>query len=259
MQLLMIEDNPRLTLSLYRTLSEHYEVVAVQTGLTGIRKALNQKFDVILLDLQLPDMSGLQVCRQLRYSGISTPILVVTGEADIESKVTLLDSGANDYLTKPFNTKELLARLRVLVRVLDSPSQSLTHLEVGDLTIDTLQHSAKRNGQELHLTRKEFSILECLMIYAGNVVPRSNLARYVWKDEWVGSTNTVDVHIKYLRDKVDRPFKNPLIKTVRGLGYKIDVATNSNVKERNAHEQSSSAGLDRSSSTRRSSTAKHRE
>lgn len=243
MQLLLIEDNPRMTLALYRVLSEHYKVVAVQSGAEGIRKALDQKFDVVVLDLQLPDMSGLQVCKQLRYNGIVTPILILTGEANVESKVTLLDSGANDYLTKPFNTQELLARLRVLVRVLDSPSQTHARLTVSDLTIDTLEHRAERSGKELHLTRKEFAILECLMTYAGSVVPRSNLARYVWKDDWVGSTNTVDVHIKYLRDKVDRPFKTPLIKTVRGLGYKIDasnIATNtkSNTHEKGTYEQS---------------------
>mgnify|MGYP001325795146 CR=1 FL=1 len=241
MQLLLIEDNPRMTLALYRVLSEHYKVVAVQSGSEGIRKALNQKFDVIVLDLQLPDMSGLQVCKQLRYNGIITPILILTGEANVESKVTLLDSGANDYLTKPFNIQELLARLRVLVRVLDSPTQSRARLEVDGLTVDTLEHKVERDGKELTLTRKEFAILECLMMYAGNVVPRSNLARYVWKDDWVGSTNTVDVHIKYLRDKVDRPFKSPLIKTVRGLGYKIDVPTNkaksgTHVAERSKHE-----------------------
>lgn len=223
-RILIIEDEPGIALALYTSLNQAgYKADTAKTGSSGLRKAAAKKFDAIILDLGLPDMSGLTICRQLRADGVTAPIIILTGESDVKSKVTLFDAGANDYLTKPFSLEELQARLRACLR--QTPKQSLPErLEVGTLVLDAAHRSVEREGIIIPLRRKEFAILECLMQRAGSVVTRSNLTNYAWEGNEETWTNTIDVHIKHLRDKVDRPFAIPLIKTVHGLGYKLELS-----------------------------------
>lgn len=228
MKLLIVEDDPGIVLVLYRALAVHYKVDTASTSARAMQKITNYPYDAIILDLNLPDSSGLKVCERVRASGNTTPILVLSGDADITDKVTLLDSGANDYLTKPFSMDELKARLRVLLREPGSVSKSRHRLVVGDLVLDSIKHQVHRAGQLIDLRRKEFAVLECLMQNTGMVVTRATLSSYAWEDNDDSLTNTVDVHIKYLRDKIDRPFEGkPLIQTVHGVGYKIDAIKSS--------------------------------
>jgi two-component system, OmpR family, response regulator len=221
MKLLLVEDDESIVLALYRALAPLYTIDTAGTLKAAFQKARENQYDAIILDLSLPDGSGLRLCEEIRAHGATTPIIVLSGDIDIASKVTLLDSGANDYLTKPFNIDELHARLRVLLR---APKTSTPHhrLAVDDLVLDRIKHQVQRAGQNIRLRRKEFALLECLMQHSGMAVTRSTLGSYAWEDGEAVISNTVDVHIKRLRDKVDRPFNAPLIKTVHGLGYKID-------------------------------------
>ena len=177
--------------------------------------------DVIVLDLSLPDKSGYDVCRSIRLAQISTPIIILTGATDVTSRVTLLNAGADDYLTKPFSVAELRARLGALLR--RSPTPISTEIfQVQDLVVDPHRRRVERGGVQIMLRRKEFDILEYLMRNRGRPVTRSMILDHAWdgtKDTW---NNTVDVHIKHLRDKVDRPFGSPLIRTAYGIGYMID-------------------------------------
>jgi len=223
MKLLIIEDDEGIVLALYRALAPLYKIDTASSAARGLQKISELPYDVIILDLNLPDGTGLAICEQVRANGLTTPILVLSGTAEVMSKVTLLDSGANDYLTKPFSIEELKARLRALLR---EPKNATNHhrLVVGDLVLDSVKHQVQRAGKPIKLSRKEFAVLECLMQNSGMVVTRANLSSYAWEDSDDSMTNTVDVHIKYLRDKVDRPFVTTLIKTVHGLGYKIDAS-----------------------------------
>lgn len=225
-RVLIIEDEPGIALALYKSLTQaDCQVDTAKTGSSGIRKASLKKFDIILLDLGLPDMSGLTICRQLREDGVTAPIIVLTAENGVRSKVNLFDAGANDYVTKPFSIEELQARIRVCLRSVPK-QQRQPPITVGELTLNPSSRTVERAGLIIPLRRKEFAILECLMQRAGTAVTRSSLMNYAWEGSDEGWTNTVDVHIKHLRDKVDRPFARPLIKTVHGVGYKLDM-TNS--------------------------------
>ena len=222
-RILIIEDESGIALALYKSLSQlDYRVDTAKTGSSGLRKASNKKFDLILLDLGLPDMSGKTICRQLRDDGFSGPIIILTAESSIASKVSLFDAGANDYLTKPFSVEELQARIRACLRqpFEEEPEKSL--LVTSELSLNSASRSVEREGQIITLRRKEFALLEYLMKHAGSAVTRASLMNYAWEGGEEGWTNTVDVHIKHLRDKVDRPFSRPLIKTVHGVGYKLD-------------------------------------
>lgn len=223
-RILIIEDEPGIALALYKSLSKaDYRVVTAKTGMSGLHKAAAHKFDIILLDLGLPDMPGLTVCRQLRAEGLQIPIIILTAESAVRTKVSLFDAGANDYITKPFSVDELQARIRACLRrpVEDENRPPLT---VGELTLHPATRTVERAGLMIPLRRKEFAILEYLMQNAGSAVSRASLLRHIWNDEdaW---TNTVDVHIKHLRDKLDRPFDRPLIVTVHGIGYKLDASS----------------------------------
>ena len=223
MKLLIVEDEEGIVLALYRSLAPIYQIDNASTVAGALNKVNNSTYDAIVLDLNLTDGSGLTVCEWVRANGIKTPILVLSGDSEVDEKVMLLDSGANDYLVKPFDIDELKARLRVLLR---EPMADKSHhrLAVGDLILDRTRHEVYRQGKAISLRRKEFALLECLMQNSGIALTRSTLSNYAWDDEDNSVTNTVDVHIKYLRDKIDRPFATPLIKTVHGLGYKIDVS-----------------------------------
>ena len=220
-KVLVVEDNQPLAKSLKGWLTKHYEVTLVTTGQQAITEVTLHEYDLILLDLGLPDIPGQEVCNQIRLKGNKTPILVLTATDEVSMKVNLLDLGADDYLLKPFYVGELHARLRALLRRGNSPATAHI-LRVGDLTLDSSRRQVERAGQVIELRRKEFDILEYLMQNRGTVVTRAMIINNSWEagaDRW---NNTVDVHIKYLRDKIDRPFPKKLIKTAYGVGYMID-------------------------------------
>lgn len=221
MKLLLIEDNRTLADSLKKQLGKSFVVDSVRTGEEGLQRALAGGQDVIVLDLSLPDKSGYDVCRGIRLAQVNTPIIILTGAADVTSRVTLLNAGADDYLTKPFSVAELRARLGALLR--RSPTTISSEVfKVRDLMLDPHRRRVERAGTVITLRRKEFDILEYLVRNRGRPVTRSMILDHAWdgtKDTW---NNTVDVHIKHLRDKIDRPFGSPLIKTAYGIGYMID-------------------------------------
>jgi DNA-binding response OmpR family regulator len=223
-RVLVIEDEPGIALALYKALREaSYQVDTAKSGTSGLRKAAVKKFDVVLLDLGLPDMSGLTICQELREAGLKAPIIVLTAESSVRTKVSLFDAGANDYITKPFSIEELQARIRACLRqVPKEPAQA--QLMVGDLILSSATRSVERGGLIIPLRRKEFAILDYLMQHPGAAVTRASLFNYAWDSNEEGWTNTIDVHIKHLRDKVDRPFSSHVIKTVHGVGYKLDIA-----------------------------------
>ena len=219
----MVEDDRSIANALGQVLRNSYDVHVAPTGQAACYKADSSHYDVILLDLGLPDMSGAAICRQWREDGLETPILILTAEHHTLTKVNLLDAGANDYLTKPFSLGELKARMRVLTRHKYQPPKPVGKLSAGGIELNRQTYEVSREGKPVYLRRKEFTLLECLMEHAGTVVTRRALTRYAWQgaeDLW---TNTVDVHIKHLRDKIDRPFGNQLIKTVHGMGYKLEL------------------------------------
>jgi len=225
MKLLLIEDSRDISLALARALYTDYTVDLAFTGRGGLNKALEDDYGVIILDLNLPDMHGLEVCRLLRQQNVKSPILILTGETSVLSKISLLDAGADDYLTKPFSLGELKVRLRALLRRASNSEMQRNRIVVEDLELNSAEHSVQRAGQSIKLRLKEFALLECLMQNAGDVVSRETMCSYAWHDNDDPWKNTIDVHIKYLRDKIDRPFSKQMIKTVHGLGYKLELAS----------------------------------
>jgi DNA-binding response OmpR family regulator len=216
MRILVAEDDPELTEYLCRVLEENnHSVVSVGDGGDAIKAVSEQRFDVIVLDVMLPTLDGFEVTRRLRRSKISTPILLLTARDADRDIVQGLDSGADDYITKPFSFDVLLARLRARTR--DASGEP--RLVCGDLVLDTGCHQVSRNGRELHLTRTEFAILECLLRASGRVVTRNHLIDTVWGAGADVTDNNLEAFIKRLRAKVDRPDAICLIQTVRGIGY----------------------------------------
>jgi DNA-binding response OmpR family regulator len=221
--ILLVEDNSSIAQAVATALRHTYRIDIVATGKQGIYRADRESYDVIVLDLRLPDVPGLAVCQELRERGVTAPILILTAETKILTKIQLLDAGANDYLTKPFSLGEFKARLRVLLRQQAYQAGVLPRYEINNLILDTATYQVTRDGQSIRLRRKEFALLSCLMANADHVVSRDTLARHAWQNGERPWTNTVDVHIKHLRDKIDRPFKQPLIRTVHGVGYRLEV------------------------------------
>lgn len=224
MNLLCIEDNTALVKSLRHFFGSDPKITNAASGASGIALANTEHYDAIVLDLGLPDMSGMEVCVKLRKANITVPILVLSGSAEQNIKIALLESGADDYMTKPFNVAELRARLFALLRRshADVDQPYLYLLKISSLTLDPFSRRVERSGKPIELRRKEFDILEYLMRNPDKVLTRSMIMENVWEsgsDSW---DNTVNVHIKHLRDRVDRPFKHKLIKTVYGLGYTIN-------------------------------------
>jgi len=223
MKILIIEDNPRLAERIQQQLRKNFIVELATSGTDGIQLISDDVFDVILLDLGLPDMQGLEVCQHIRKISDNTPILVLTGVDTTKSRVELLDAGADDYVTKPFDPGELLARINALARR-RIRSDNIKKIIIGDLIIEPASRKVIRANRDISLRRKEFDILEYLAINKGRVMSRQMIINHAWSStsaSWVGS---VDVHIKQLRDKVDKPFDYPLIKTSYGVGYMIDHA-----------------------------------
>lgn len=218
---LLVEDDPAISEPLARALGrEGYEVRAHGTGRGALGDILGA--DLVVLDLGLPDMDGLDVAREIRSQGSSVPILVLTARTDEVDMVVGLDAGADDYVTKPFRLAELLARVRALLRRAGSDFQDDT-LEAQDIKIDVSAHRAFQNGRELQLTAKEFDLLRILIKEAGNVVPRQVIMQEVWGSDPAGSTKTLDMHISWLRRKLGDDAAYPYyISTVRGMGFRFE-------------------------------------
>jgi DNA-binding response OmpR family regulator len=219
-RILVIEDEPKLAAALEVGLAAAgYEVVVAETGERGFFLARAEEFDLILLDLMLPDRDGLHVLETLRRDNVLLPVLILTAKDSVTDRVSGLDGGADDYLVKPFAFPELLARIRVLLR--RGRPEPAGRLAVGDLELDLAAHTVSRGGRDLDLTAREFDLLEYLLRLQGRLVSRGMLARDVWKQPARGSTldNVIDVHIARLRKKVDHGFPTRLIHTVRGVGF----------------------------------------
>ena len=220
MRVLVVEDERKIADFIRRGLTEHgYAVDVAYDGEEALDWPMTADFDAIILDVMLPVRDGIEVCRELRQRGVQTPIMMLTAKDAVEDRVEGLDSGADDYLVKPFAFAELLARLRALSR--RQPAVLGARLEVGDLVLD----SASRN--EIELTSKEYAILEYMMRHPGQVLTRTMLADHVWNYDFDGGSNVIDVHIRNLRRKVDDPFPTELIQTVRGAGYRLSTQTGS--------------------------------
>lgn len=218
----MIEDEKKIADSLKKGLEqEAYAVDVAYDGEYGYDLASTEDYDLIILDLMLPGMSGEAICKNLRDEGKLAPILMLTAKGELEDKVRGLNIGADDYLVKPFAFEELLARIKALAR---RPKNSLpTILTVGDLKLDTISYKLTRAGKEISLSKKEFALLAYLLKNKGRVLSKEQIIANVWNFDADILPNTVEVYIGYLRDKIDKPFKQPpLIKTVRGFGYKIE-------------------------------------
>jgi heavy metal response regulator len=218
MRILVIEDERKIAEFLKKGLkAEGYAVDIASDGEEGHFLAGTEDYDLLILDLRLPKMDGITLCRTLRAEKFAAPILMLTVRDSVKDKVIGLDSGADDYLTKPFDFEELLARMRALLR--KRGAAEATRLQVDDLVIDLLGHTVQRASKSISLTSKEFALLEYLMRNAGVVVSRAMIAEHVWDVHFDSFTNVIDVSINHLRSKVDRDFPKKLIHTVRGRGY----------------------------------------
>jgi heavy metal response regulator len=221
MRILVVEDERRISAFIKRGLEEErYAVDVAYDGEEALDWAAVVDYDLIVLDVLLPKKDGLQVCRELREQGNDAPVLMLTARDAIEDRVRGLDSGADDYLVKPFAFQELLARMRALLR--RSGDVKSARLQVGDLALDTITHRADRGGQVIELTVREYALLEFLMRHPGQALSRTQIAEHVWNYDFYSTSNVVDVYIRYLRRKIDRGFDLKLIHTVRGVGYKIE-------------------------------------
>jgi heavy metal response regulator len=220
MRILIVEDDLNLARFIQKGLQEErYAVDVASDGEEGFLLASVNPFDLIILDIMLPKMDGLEVCRRLRAERKAIPILLLTARESLEDKVAGLDTGADDYLAKPFAFAELLARVRALLR--RGSALPAGRLKAADLELDPVSHRVWRAGQEISLTNKEFALLEYLLRNANQVLTRTAIIEHIWDIHYDSMTNIVDVHIRALRAKVDRNFSPPLIHTIRGVGYAL--------------------------------------
>ncbi|MCF8720193.1 heavy metal response regulator transcription factor [Nitrospina gracilis] len=218
MRILIVEDEKKVAGFIKKGLEEETYAVDVATdGEEGQNLAEMNHYDLIILDLMLPKIKGLDVLAHLRTKNINTPIILLTAKDSVEDKVTGLNQGADDYLTKPFAFSELLARIRSLLR--RGQSETKTVLQVGDLTLDLVSHKVKRGGEEIELTGKEYSLLEYFMRNAGKVLTRTMIAEHVWDYNFDTFTNVIDVYVNHLRKKIDKQYDHKLLHTLRGVGY----------------------------------------
>lgn len=224
-KILIVDDEQSIvTLLKFNIEKSGFQTDVAYDGLEAINKSENNYYDLIILDLMLPKMDGLEVCKYLRRQQIDTPILMLTARDDEKDKILGLELGADDYLTKPFSPKEVIARIRaILRRVHQVVDQSQSTLRIGQLIIYPDQYEAEINGERLAFTRKEFELLLYLVNHKGNVLSRDQLLKEVWNYDFVGDTRIVDVHVSRLRDKIEADSRKPkYIKTIRGLGYKME-------------------------------------
>ncbi len=220
MRVLVVEDERRMATLLERGLQEEgYAVDLAATGEDGIWLATENAYDAVLLDVLLPDLDGFEVCRRLREARRWAPILMLTARDAVPDRVEGLDAGADDYLTKPFAYPELLARLRAVIR--RGPHERPAAISVGDLSLDPATREVRRGDLPVPLTPKEFALLEYFMRHAGEVLTRTQILEHVWDFAFDGDSNVIEVYVRYLREKVDRPFGRQSLETVRGVGYRL--------------------------------------
>jgi two-component system OmpR family response regulator len=219
-RVLVIEDDPRVASMLDRALERQgYAVDLVERGEEGLQAATKGDYDALVLDVMLPDLDGFSLCRSLRRREVWTPVLMLTARQDVVDRVSGLDSGADDYLPKPFALQELTARLRALTRRGNGLENGV--LCVDDLVLDPAAHEVRRGDVPIGLTPKEFALLQLLMEHAGRVLTRESILEAVWDFAYEAASNVVDQYVRYLRNKVDRPFGRHSIETVRGVGYRL--------------------------------------
>jgi heavy metal response regulator len=220
MRILVVEDEKKVASFLKKGLEEeHYAVDVSHDGEQGLALARTNEYDLVVLDIMLPKMDGMEVLRHIRSDGLDVPILILTARDSLEDVVDGLDSGSDDYLTKPFSFAELVARVRALLR--RGMKEKTDLLEVGDLTLSLSTHRVKRGGREIELTAKEYGLLEYFMRNPNRILTRTVIAEHVWDYHFDPSTNVIDVYVNYLRKKIDQGFEKQLIHTVRGSGYMI--------------------------------------
>ena len=218
-KILIIEDEKKIArfMQLEREY-EDYQVAVEYTGPAGLKRVAEEDFDLVLLDIMLPEMDGREVCREIRKIS-DLPVIMVTARDAVFDKVEGLDIGADDYITKPFAIEELLARIRVHLRRRDKQEREDNILQAQNLIVDLNKYQVKRKGELIELTKKEFDLLAYLLRNKGIVLPREEILNKIWGYDYIGETNVVDVYIRYLRSKIDEPFAQKLIHTVRGVGY----------------------------------------
>jgi heavy metal response regulator len=218
MRILVVEDEKKVARFIQQGLEEeHYSVDVAHDGERGTLLAETQGYDLLILDVMLPKLSGIDVTRRLRASRVATPILMLTAKTATEDKVAGLDSGADDYLTKPFAFAELLARVRSLLR--RGSKEKSTVLSIVDLELDTVSHKAKRGDRAIDLTAKEYALLEYFLRNKNRVLSRTIISEHIWDYNFDTGTNLIDVYVNHLRNKIDNGFEKKLIHTVRGVGY----------------------------------------
>ncbi len=220
MTILVVEDEIKISRFIKKGLEmEHYTVDLAYDGSEGLEKSEINNYDLIILDIMLPKMSGIEVCKKIRERKIDTPVIMLTARDTIEDRVSGLDAGADDYLIKPFAFGELVARIRALLR--REKTVKSTKLQVGDLVLDPATHEVYRGGKEVQLSSKEYRLLDYMMRRPGHVCTRTMIGEHIWGYNFTEDSNVIDVYISYLRRKIDKGFKNKLIHTVRDVGYKI--------------------------------------
>lgn len=219
MKILLVEDEPKVASFIKKGLEEQtYDVDQAYDGIFGVKLALQQEYDLIILDIILPHKSGLEVCREIRQQNMTVPILMLTALGSTDDKITGLDAGADDYLTKPFEFKELLARIRALTRR-SNESVAGEKLGIADLEMDMVTKTVIRAGKALSLTAREFSLLQFLLRNKGRVLSRVDITEQVWETSFDTGSNVIDVYINFLRKKIDKGHTNKLIHTLVGMGY----------------------------------------
>jgi len=219
MRILVVEDEKKIAGFIKRGLKEEgYAVDVAADGDEGYELASVNDYDLIILDIMLPKCDGVTLCKKLRADKAAMPVIMLTAKTSVQDKVTGLDAGANDYLTKPFAFEELLARMRVLLR---KSAQPATRLQIADLVLDLLSHKVTRAARDIVLSSREFALLDYLMRNAGTVVTRTMISEHVWDIDFDTNTNVIDVYINYLRNKIDADFDKKLIQTIRGRGYML--------------------------------------
>lgn len=218
MKLLIVEDEKTLNKVISKRLeSSGYTVFSCFDGEEALQTLMKESFDVVVMDIMMPKLSGIEVLKEMKLKGIETPVLFLTAKDTVEDRVYGLDLGAEDYLVKPFSFEELMARIRVILR--SKSNRNTNVLKISDLCLDKMSHTVTRNGNNIVLSSKEFDVLEYLMKHQGEVLSRERIESDVWETEYCGLTNVIDVYIRYLRKKIDDDYDIKLIHTIRGVGY----------------------------------------